>query len=495
MRLSDLLAARPRSPAGPAGGDPDVKALTADSREVVPGALFAALPGSSQDGRVFIADAIAKGAVAILTTPDVELADESVVLIRDDHPRRRLALLAARFFGRQPDSVVAVTGTNGKTSVAEFTRQIWFRLGQPSASLGTLGLTVDGQSRGPSLTTPDPVRLHSILRELTDEGVRHVALEASSHGLEQARLDGVEVAAAAFTNLTRDHLDYHGSMDAYRTAKLGLFDRVMAPGGTAVLNIDSPEFEAFRASAERRGHRIASYGARPGADLRIVERRPRPTGQSLELIVEGRARHIELPLIGDFQAWNALAAAGLAMATGSSADATLGVLDQLVGVRGRMERVAVLDNGAAVYVDYAHTPDALEMVLRAVRPHTEGRLWCVFGCGGDRDPGKRPMMGCTVARNADRPIVTDDNPRSEDPAKIRAAALAACKGGEEIGDRGDAIRTAISRLTPGDVLVIAGKGHEQGQEVAGEVLPFDDATVARRAVSEGFGMDLRGLAS
>ena len=501
MRLSDLLNGRSKpTPAlarALAGGDPDIAGLTADSREVRPGYLFAALPGAQLDGRSFIADAVAKGAAAVLTTADIdlpELPSSAVPLIRDDRPRRRLALMAAKFFAPQPETVVAVTGTNGKTSVAEFTRQIWFRTGRSSASIGTLGLTVDGQSRGPSLTTPDPVRLHQILRSLAVDGVQHAALEASSHGLEQSRLDGVEVAAAAFTNLTRDHLDYHGSMDAYRTAKLALFDRVMGPGGTAVLNLDSPECAAFRASAERRGHRILTYGTRPGADIRIVERRPRPTGQSMELVVDGRSRHIELPLIGDFQAWNALAAIGLTVATGLSMDEALHTLDALSGVRGRMERVAVLDNGAAVYVDYAHTPDALETVLQAVRPHTEGRLWCVFGCGGDRDPGKRPMMGCTVARNADRAIVTDDNPRSEDPATIRAAALAACKDGEEIGDRAEAIRSAISRLTPGDVLVIAGKGHEQGQEIQGEVKPFDDATVARRIVADGYGMDLRGVA-
>jgi UDP-N-acetylmuramoyl-L-alanyl-D-glutamate--2,6-diaminopimelate ligase len=410
-------------------------------------------------------------------------------MVADVDPRRRLARLAARFYAVQPDTVVAVTGTNGKTSVADFTRQIWTLTGARAASLGTLGLVVDGRAEGPSLTTPDPVRLHALLRDLARRGVTHAVMEASSHGLHQSRLDGARIRAAAFTNLTRDHLDYHGSMDAYRVAKLALFERVMESGGTAVLNVDSAEFESFAAAARRRGHRILGYGSRPEAELRLVERIARPAGQTLELIVSGRARTVDLPLIGDFQAWNAMAALGLAMATGTPEAAALDALGRLSGVRGRMERVAVLGNGAAVYVDYAHTPDALETVLRAVRPHTAGKLWCVFGCGGDRDPGKRPMMGCVVGKLADHAIVTDDTPRSENPAAIRAAALTACPGGEEIGDRAAAIRAAITRLGPGDVLVIAGKGHEQGQEIAGEIRPFDDATTAR-AAAEAIGGDL-----
>lgn len=481
LRLSDLINAQSAAPAVAVSGDPEILGLTADSREVRPGFLFAALPGSKLDGRAYIADAVAKGAAAILTTPDI--AECAVGLVRDADPRRRLARMAARFYGPQPETVVAVTGTNGKTSVAEFTRQIWNKAGYSAASIGTLGLTVDGETTGPSLTTPDPVRLHQVLHDLADVSVDHAALEASSHGLDQARLDGVEIKAAAFTNLTRDHLDYHGDMDAYRTAKLGLFDRVMAPGGTAVLNMDSPEFDKFREAAERRRHRVLSYGMRPGAELRIVERRPRPTGQELEVAVGGRSHLVELALIGDFQAWNALAALGLAIGSGTPMQLALEALPHLTGVRGRMERVAVLENGAAIYVDYAHTSDALETVLKAVRPHTDGQLWCVFGCGGDRDPGKRPMMGCAVAKYADRPVVTDDNPRSEDPAAIRAATMASCKGGVEIGDRRTAIHQTIAQLGPGDVLVIAGKGHEQGQEIKGVKHPFDDATVAREAIA------------
>lgn len=481
MRLSDLINPQSAAPAVKVTGDPDIIGLTADSREVRPGFLFAALPGSRLDGRAYIADAVAKGAAAVLTTPDI--AECAVGLVRDADPRRRLARMAARFYDPQPETVVAVTGTNGKTSVAEFTRQIWNHAGYSAASIGTLGLTVDGETTGPSLTTPDPIQLHQMLHDLADVSVDHAVMEASSHGLDQARLDGVEIKAAAFTNLTRDHLDYHGDMDAYRSAKLGLFDRVMAPDGTAVLNMDSPEFDKFREAAERRRHRVVSYGMRPGAELRIVERRARPTGQELEITAGGHSHVVDLALIGDFQAWNALAALGLAIASGTPLQLALEALPHLTGVRGRMERVAVLENGAAVYVDFAHTSDALETVLRAVRPHTDGALWCVFGCGGDRDPGKRPMMGSAVAKYADRPIVTDDNPRSEDPAGIRAATLAACKGGVEIGDRRAAIHETVAKLGPGDVLVIAGKGHEQGQEIQGVKHPFDDATVAREAIA------------
>ncbi|MDF1790911.1 MAG: UDP-N-acetylmuramoyl-L-alanyl-D-glutamate--2,6-diaminopimelate ligase [Thalassobaculaceae bacterium] len=481
MRLSDLINPHSAAPAILTQGDPEILGLTADSREVRPGFLFAALPGSRLDGRAYIADAVAKGAAAVLTTPDI--AECAVDLICDADPRRRLARMAARFYGPQPETVVAVTGTNGKTSVAEFTRQIWNHAGYAAASIGTLGLTIDGETTGPSLTTPDPIRLHEILHDLVDVSVDHAAIEASSHGLDQARLDGVEIRTAAFTNLTRDHLDYHGDMDAYRTAKLALFDRVMAPGGTAVLNMDSPEFDKFREAAARRRHRVLSYGMRPGSELRIVERRPRPTGQELEIAADGRSHVVELALIGDFQAWNALAALGLAVGSGTPMQLALAALPRLTGVRGRMEQVAVLDNGAAIYVDFAHTSDALETVLKAVRPHTDGELWCVFGCGGDRDPGKRPMMGAAVSKHADRPIVTDDNPRSEDPALIRATTIAACKGGVEIGDRRAAIHETVSRLGPGDVLVIAGKGHEQGQEIKGVKHPFDDATVAREAVA------------
>ena len=466
-----------------ASGDPDIMGLTADSRDVRPGWLFAAIPGTRQDGRAYIEDALARGAVAVLTTPDAEeRVHGRVPLLAEVDPRHGLAQLAATFYTPQPKTLAAVTGTNGKTSVAEFTRQMWAALGHEAASLGTLGVTRASGVEGPSLTTPDPVQLHTTLRDLARDGVDHAVIEASSHGLDQARLDGVTVHAAAFTNLSRDHLDYHGSIDAYRAAKLRVFDRV-APDGIAVLNLDTAEYPAFAAAAARKGLRILGYGQKTGAELRLAARHARPGGQVIDIIALNRARTVELPLIGDFQGWNALAALGLVIATGTPVTEALRALDALVGVRGRMERVATLANGAAIYVDYAHTPDALETMLRAVRPHTRGTLWCVFGCGGDRDPGKRPMMGKAVATAADRPVVTDDNPRSENPAVIRAAALAACPGGEEIGGRAEAITATIRRLEPGDVLVIAGKGHEQGQDIGGTLHPFDDATIARDAVT------------
>ena len=484
MQLSQLVdGSEARLVRGPLGVE--VTGVSADSRGCTPGTLFAALRGVQADGRRFVGDALARGAVAVLADDeDLDSFDTgAAALLASATARRSFALICAHFFGAQPATAIAVTGTNGKSSVAEFCRQLWAALGHDAATLGTLGVVSGTGNAELGHTTPDPATLHRVLADLAARGLQRVALEASSHGLHQSRLDGVRVKAAAFTNLTRDHLDYHGSMDAYRVAKLALFDRVMVSGGTAVLNVDSAEYPTFAAVAGRRGHRIVGYGRRPGAELRLAGRTATPEGQTLDLIVFGRAYTVELPLVGDFQAWNALAALGLVIATGTPQDAAVAALGRLAGVRGRMERVAVLDNGAAVYVDYAHTPDALETVLQAVRPHTRGKLWCVFGCGGDRDPGKRPMMGAVVARLADRPIVTDDNPRSEDPAAIRAAALAACPGGEEIGDRAEAIRTAVLRLGPGDVLMLAGKGHEQGQEIKGEKRPFDDATVAREAAA------------
>ncbi|NQW12043.1 MAG: UDP-N-acetylmuramoyl-L-alanyl-D-glutamate--2,6-diaminopimelate ligase [Alphaproteobacteria bacterium] len=470
-------------PALLASGDPDIMGLTADSRDVRPGWLFAAIPGTRLDGRAYIDDALARGAVAVLTTPGAEARVHGrVPLLAEADPRHGLARMAAAFYTPQPKTLAAVTGTNGKTSVAEFTRQMWATLGHEAASLGTLGVTRATGTEGPSLTTPDPVRLHTALRDLARNGVDHAVIEASSHGLDQARLDGVTVQAAAFTNLSRDHLDYHGTVEAYRAAKLRLFDRVAADG-TAVLNLDAADCPAFATAAAGKGLRILGYGQKAGAELRLAARHARPGGQVIDVIALNRARTVEVPLIGDFQAWNALAALGLVIATGTPVAEALQALDALVGVRGRMERVATLANGAAIYVDFAHTPDALTTMLRAVRPHTEGALWCVFGCGGDRDPGKRPMMGKAVADAADRPIVTDDNPRSENPAAIRAVALAACPGGEEIGGRAEAIATTIRRLGPGDVLVIAGKGHEQGQEIGGTLHPFDDASVARDAAT------------
>src|SRR3954452_25049617 len=468
--------------------DPEIVGLTADSRNVQPGFLFAALPGSRQDGRSFAADAIARGAVAILTDDPQALAlppeeRDRVCIATDANPHRRLALMAARFHGRQPRMIAAVTGTNGKTSVAHFTREIWTALGHPTASLGTLGLVSPAGRRAGSLTTPDPVGLHRDLAALAQDGVDHLAIEASSHGLAQFRLDGVAVAAAAFTNLTRDHLDYHGDMESYRAAKERLFAELLTPGGAAVLNADSSEFERLAGLCADRGHRVVAYGTAPAAELRLLARHPTRNGQRISLSVLGTGYEIELPLGGAFQAMNVLAALGLAVATGAAPAAAVGVLSRLDGVPGRMQFVGETPSGATVFVDYAHTPDALETVLTALRPHAKGRLVVVFGAGGDRDRGKRPMMGQVATRMADLVYVTDDNPRSESPAEIRREILAAAPGAVEIGDRGAAIAAAVAELRAGDILVLAGKGHEIGQIVGREVLPFDDAEVAREALA------------
>ncbi|MDG5494961.1 UDP-N-acetylmuramoyl-L-alanyl-D-glutamate--2,6-diaminopimelate ligase [Niveispirillum sp. BGYR6] len=485
-RLSDIMASRTEIAVSALAleRDPPITGLTADSRKVVPGTLFAALPGTVRDGRDFIPQAIASGAVAILAPKGTSLPEGAgdVVLIEDTNPRRRLALLAAAFHGEQPAHIAAVTGTNGKTSTAQFTRQLWQALGHKAGAMGTLGLVADGFPETPSLTTPDPVALHATLADVARGGVTHLAMEASSHGLDQFRLDGVVVEAAGFTNLTRDHLDYHGTMAAYLAAKLALFDRVMPKGATAVINADIPEFEQIASVAHARKQTIIGFGT-AGKELRVIDATPLPHGQRLELELFGKRRTLELPLVGRFQVWNALCALGLVIGTGTEPERAADCLVNLTGVRGRLEMVATLPNGAAVYVDYAHTPDGLETVLRSVRPHTHGRLSVVFGCGGDRDKGKRPMMGRIAAELADRVIVTDDNPRSEVPATIRAEVMAGCPGATEVDDRAKAIALAVGELGPGDVLVLAGKGHEQGQIIGNEVRPFDDATVARAAVA------------
>jgi UDP-N-acetylmuramoyl-L-alanyl-D-glutamate--2,6-diaminopimelate ligase len=459
----------------------DVVGITADSRQVVPGDLFAALPGEKVDGRRYIAEAVERGAVAVLA-PDGTNWPPGVPprpLILDVEPRRRLAQMAAALAGPQPKTVVAVTGTNGKTSTVEFLRQLWTDAGLRAASLGTLGVIAPGFDPGPGLTTPDPVTLAETLAGLARMRVSRAAIEASSHGLDQYRLDGVRVAAAGFTNLTRDHLDYHGSEDAYRTAKLRLFEDLLPSGAPAVANadMDATTFAALRAVAARRGLDLRTVGV-AGANVRLVDTLPRPDGQVLTVEQGSSRREIVLKLPGRFQADNALMAAALAEALGLR-DA-LDRLPALTGVRGRLELAATLPNGAAVYVDYAHTPDALERLLTALRPHTASRLHVVFGAGGDRDRGKRPLMGAAAARFADVAIVTDDNPRSEDPALIRAAVRAACPGARDIGDRTAAIAAALEGLGPGDVLAVAGKGHEQGQTIAGTVIPFDDVSVVRQ---------------
>jgi len=454
---------------------------------VKPGFLFAALRGQERDGRAFAGDAVAHGAVAILTDDPAALALDPdirrrVMVIADANPQRRLALVAARFYRRQPRTIAAVTGTNGKTSVAHFTREIWAGLGYPAASLGTLGLISPSGRRAGALTTPDPVGLHRDLAELAEGGIDHVAIEASSHGLAQFRLDGVAVAAAAFTNLTRDHLDYHGDMDSYRAAKERLFTTLLMPDGPAILNADSPEFARLAKLCREGGHKVIAYGCAAGAELRILDRLPRPFGQRMAAELFGERHTIDLPLVGEFQAMNVLAALGLVVAGGVAPDAALPALPRLSGVPGRMQLAGESATGAPVFVDYAHTPDALASVLAALRPHAEGRLAIVFGAGGDRDRGKRPLMGRVAAELADLVYVTDDNPRSEKPAEIRRAILAAAPQAIEIGDRRAAIAAAIAELRRGDVLVIAGKGHETGQIVGSDILPFDDVVVAREAL-------------
>ena len=463
----------------------DIGGITADSRRVVPGDLFAALPGARLDGRGFIAEAVGRGAVAVLAPAgtDWPVGVPLRPILTDAEPRRRLAEIAAVLAGPQPTVVAAVTGTNGKTSTVDFARQLWACSGQSAASLGTLGVIAPGFDPGPGLTTPDPVTLAATLADLARRGVTHAAIEASSHGLEQCRLDGVRLAAAAFTNLTRDHLDYHGSMAAYRQAKLRLFDTLLPPYAPAVAHadMDAETLQELRAIASRRSLDLRTVGE-AGDFYRLLAARPRPDGQELTVVTSEGRQEVTLNLPGRFQADNALLAAALTASLGLS-DA-LARLPALRGVRGRMQLAARLPNDAAAYVDYAHTPDALERLLRALRPHTAGRLYVVFGAGGDRDRGKRPLMGEAACRLADRVIVTDDNPRSEDPASIRAAILAACPGAREIGDRAKAIEAALNALAPGDVLVVAGKGHEQGQVVADTVHPFDDVAVIRHLTGQ-----------
>jgi UDP-N-acetylmuramoyl-L-alanyl-D-glutamate--2,6-diaminopimelate ligase len=460
-----------------------VSGVTADSRLVRPGCVFVALAGAKADGLGFARDAAERGAAAIVAEAPrpAEIAGD-VAFVQVADARRALALAAARLHPRQPATIVAVTGTSGKSSVAEFTRQIFASCGRQAASLGTIGIVAPSGASYGALTTPDPVSLHETLDRLAGGGVTHLAMEASSHGLDQRRLDGVRLAAGAFTNLGRDHLDYHPSVAAYLAAKLRLFDTLLAPGAAAIVNADAPESEAVERIAAARALRLFRVG-RTGTDLSLLQLVRDGFRQRLTLGHCGRRYDVVLPLAGDFQAANALVAAGLALAAGEDADAVVAALPCLSGVKGRMERVAEV-NGALVVVDYAHKPDALSQVLDALRPYAGGRLVCVIGAGGDRDPGKRPMMGRIAAEKADLVIVTDDNPRSESPAAIRAAILAAAPGAREIGDRGEAIRAAVRGLHPGDVLVIAGKGHETGQIIGSQTLPFSDHQAVLAAVEE-----------
>ncbi len=458
-----------------------VAGLTADSRQVAPGSLFAALSGTKADGATFIADAAAKGAVAVLAGETAEVPEGlAIPVLRARDPRRALALISARFFDRQPETTVAVTGTSGKTSVAEFTRQLYAAAGRASASLGTIGIVKpDGATYG-SLTTPDPVTLHRTLATLADEGVTHLAFEASSHGLDQYRLDGVRVSAGAFTNLGRDHLDYHPTTDAYLAAKMRLFEELLPIGAPAVINMDGAESETVLQAARLRGLRIVSVGTK-GETLRLASLERDGFKQRMTLEYDGRTYDVRLPLIGTYQVENALVALGLVLSTGENPDVVIPALETLKGVRGRLDIVGEA-RGALAVVDYAHKPEALEAALAGLRPFATGRLICVFGCGGDRDRGKRPIMGAIAANAADIVIVTDDNPRTENPSAIRAEILAGAPGAREIGDRAEAIRAAVTLLQPGDVVVVAGKGHETGQIVGETIIPFSDHDCLRAAL-------------
>ncbi len=470
------------------GREARITGLAVDSRQVKPGHLFAALPGSKVHGGEFIQYALRMGAAAILTDREgaaiakAELAASDAALVLAEDPRQALAFAAALWFGRQPETMVAVTGTSGKTSVATFTRQIWQALGRPAANLGTMGVL--GDFTAPlAHTTPEPITLHRLLRDMADAGITHAAMEASSHGLDQGRLDGVELKAAAFTNFSQDHLDYHGSFDDYFAAKAGLFESVLPEDGTAVINVDEPRGRQMASIAEARGQTLLTVGRDAAADLRITGQRFDATGQDLRFSYKGGAYLARLALIGGFQAENVLAAAGLAIAAGEEPEAVFAALHGLTTVRGRMELAAKRDNGATVFVDYSHKPGALASALQSLRPHVLGRIVVVFGAGGDRDRLKRPLMGEAAAAYADVVIVTDDNPRSEDPSAIRAEVMKGCPEATEIGDRAEAILRGVDALLPGDALLIAGKGHETGQIIGSDVYPFDDAEQASVAVA------------
>jgi UDP-N-acetylmuramoyl-L-alanyl-D-glutamate--2,6-diaminopimelate ligase len=471
MRLADLAGI---------GGDSRVTGFAIDHRKVAPGTVFGAFRGSAFNGEDFIPAAIAAGAVAVVARPEV--AVEGAVHIAADEPRRAFARLAARFFEPFPGTVVAVTGTNGKTSSVELTRQLWRMAGHHAASIGTLGVTTADDRTTTGLTTPDIVTFLSNMAGLAREGVTHAAFEASSHGLSQYRTEGLPVRAAAFTNFTRDHLDYHETMHAYFDANMRLFDEVVEADGTAVVWTDDPKSDEVIRRCEARGLKVLTVGRR-GETLKLAGREPTQLGQRLAVEAGGRSHGIELPLIGAYQAANALTAAGLVLATGGELDRTLASLGRVQGVRGRLERAVITRAGAPVYVDYAHTPDAIEAAIEALRPHARDRLIIVFGAGGDRDVGKRAEMGAVAARLADLVLVTDDNPRSEDPAAIRSDVLAGAPGAREVPGRREAIAAAAAEAGAGDIVLLAGKGHEQGQIVGDKILPFDDVAVARECAA------------
>ncbi len=477
--------------------DQAIYGLTCDSRRVKPGWLFSALPGLHTHGGDFIDQATTNGATAVLVGDDWTIGPQILahgnnrpIVLRSTNPRRDYARLAARFYGQQPAHIAAVTGTNGKTSVVEFLRQIWAGIGHQAASLGTLGLRTPQHQTPGSLTTPDAATLHADLSHLAQHGVHHVALEASSHGLDQYRLDGVRLDAAAFTHLSRDHLDYHATVADYLAAKARLFGELLPPGRTAVLNADGPEFDPFRKLCTDRDINVLSYGLN-GGDLRLIAVEPQvnqPDGLRLRADILGTKIDVCLPLTGEFQAGNVLCALGLALACGEQTEAVIAALSHLGGVHGRMQHIGTHPNGAAVYLDYAHTPDGLASALQALRPYAEQKLWVLFGCGGDRDQGKRPLMGQTARRYADAAVITDDNPRTEDAAVIRQAIIEGYGPSDHlhiIADRARAIAWIIDQLRPGDAALIAGKGHETEQIIGHQRQHFDDAEQIKNALAKG----------
>ncbi|MEW6450599.1 MAG: UDP-N-acetylmuramoyl-L-alanyl-D-glutamate--2,6-diaminopimelate ligase [Pseudomonadota bacterium] len=480
MKLADLLIDSAGLDAR--AGAIEIGGITADSRAVKKGDLFVAMAGSKADGLRFVDPAVKAGAAAVMAERVLDTLPEGAAFVKVENARRALALAAARLYPRQPKTIAAVTGTSGKTSVAAFTRQIWIALGYQSASIGTIGVVTPTREVYGSLTTPDPVALHKQLDELACEGITHLAMEASSHGLDQHRLDGVRVAAAGFTNLSRDHMDYHPTVEHYLAAKLRLFEALLIDGGTAVIDADHEHSDAVVAAARKRNVKLLTVGVK-GEGIRLISTSIDGFAQALTLEHAGKRYDVKLPLVGAFQVENALVASGLVIGTGGDPAKVFAALAHLKGAPGRLDFTGER-NGAPIFVDYAHKPDALAKTLEALRPYVKSKLVVVFGCGGDRDAGKRPLMGAIAAEMADRVIVTDDNPRSENPVAIRAAILKASPGAIEIGDRREAIRSAISGLQRGDVLVIAGKGHETGQIVGDRVLPFSDHEAVEAALKE-----------
>jgi UDP-N-acetylmuramoyl-L-alanyl-D-glutamate--2,6-diaminopimelate ligase len=460
--------------------DSEVTGFALDHRKVAPGSVFGAFRGAVFNGEDFIDQAVDRGAVAVVARPEVPV--DRVPLLADAEPRRLFAELAAKFYAPFPETVVAVTGTNGKTSTVEMTRQMWRMSGHRSASIGTLGVTTSDDQVSTGLTTPDIVTFLNNMAGLKRMGISHVAYEASSHGLDQHRAEGVALAAAAFTNFSRDHLDYHATMEAYFAAKMRLFDELLPPGRPAVIWTDDPKSDEVVDRARKRGHEVLTVGRR-GETIRLVEQSPTALGQKLLLAHGGKQHRLALPLIGAYQAANVLTAAGLVLATGGKWDATFAAMERVAPVRGRLERAVISRGGVPVYIDYAHTPDAIEAAIAALRPHVQGRLITVFGAGGDRDQGKRPEMGRVATALSDVVIVTDDNPRSEDPARIRADVMAGASGATEVAGRREAIAEAIRIARDGDIVLVAGKGHETGQIIGDKVLPFDDALVARECAA------------